>query len=236
MRKCLLGAQPLDVGLRPKFAKRPRPEKQAEVSGQQKTSVMSYFPSWKGGRRMEKLRHYSHIHLATVLEVDPEVERWTTDVQPIEYIEDGKPHTYTANFWCLEPGGIRVIRILREETKPESKGAEQHRRVRAEYGTRGIFYEVVTEDEVATDPRLRAAQHILFHRYWDVPESLALDVASMSSNPPATLGALHIRLGGRSETWPQLLSLVAQGFVDVDLGTKLGPEMSVIACKMKGIG
>lgn len=184
---------------------------------------------------MEKLRQYFHVDMAVLLETDPEVAAWTTDCQPLPYLMGGRQLSFVPDIWVAErTGGHRAIRLVWSDD-PEVRMSERNRCLAEEYRVRGVAFEVVTSGELAAHPRLKAAKHILFHRYWDCPGDLPLAVAAMAGDPPRTLGDLQQNLGGQEETWPQILSLVAQGRVEVDLGGGLGPETGVLACRMEGL-
>lgn len=207
------------------------PQPAADRAGQRNTSVVSYFPTRKGGWRMERLHHYAHRSLAALLETDPQVLRWTTEAEPLA-MEDGRE--FTPSFWVVGSRHCTAIRVLRADRLRGARHDERHRAVRDAYGRLDVAFEVRTEEDVKADPRLSVAEEILWHRPWDVPAGMSLQVGTMAAAPPATLGELHTRLGGAAETWPLMIALVAQGFIELEDAERLDTATRVLACRMRG--
>jgi hypothetical protein len=184
---------------------------------------------------MERLRHYFHANMAALLETDPDVLYWTTEVDAYRFQHRGRDIVFIPSFQVEDVGGTRVIRLVRAQERASLRSQEHHRLLRRLFRQRGMEFDVLSDAELASHPRLRSAKEILFHRYWDVPDDLPYQVAIMAaSHPPATLGELHERLGGGAVVWEQVLSLVAQGFVELEARPGLTAETGIRACKMKG--
>ncbi|MBV8458433.1 MAG: hypothetical protein JO122_17665 [Acetobacteraceae bacterium] len=56
------------------------------------------------------------------------------------------------------------------------------------------------------------------------------------SERPETLGELHECLGRDRATWEQLLSLVANGHIEIDLDDGLHLSATLLACRVRGYG
>ncbi len=202
-----------------------------DKAGQRKTSIVSYFPTRKGGSRMERLRHYAHRSLAALLETDPQVLKWTTETETLVL---GERWSFTPSFWVVEHHRHVAIRVLRAGILKNARNEERHHAVRGAYGRLGVAFEVRTEEDVKTDPRLSVAEEILWHRPRDIPAGMALQVGTMAAAPPATLGELHARLGGAADTWPLMIAMVAQGRIELENTDCLDAETRVLACRMRG--
>ena len=203
------------------------PERRSTVSA-------SRFPTWKGGKRTEKLRHYFHEDMACLLETDPEVIRWSAQVEPLEVeYDDGQMREYPQSMWAQTSRGMRHI-ILRHG--PRHPGSVPDRDKRPEpLMVRGRSFETYTRADLAAHPRLRTSQDILFHRSRELEPELPLRVAAMSAvSLPATLGDLHRRLGHGAVAWEDVVCLVAQGYVVVDLAHAVGPAMPLVSCNPFG--
>ena len=195
-------------------------------------AVMAYFPTWKGGLRMERLHRYSHLDMAFLLEADPTVTRWTADTRA-EHLEhdDGEirpvHHTFRVDTW----NGVRLI-TLRDKTRSRQKS----KRDRAPpIDGPDLRCETYSSDDLLADRRLQTSKDILFHRPRPWPRELPHRIATMAAiERPATLGDLHRRLSAPDVAFEDVISLVAQGFVDVDLNHQLGTDMPVVACRAVG--
>ena len=207
------------------------PQPVADKAGQRNTSVVSYFPTRKGGWRMERLRHYAHRSLAALLETDPRVLRWTTEAESLA-LGDGLK--FTPSFWVVGSRHCTAIRVLRADRLKGARHEERHRAVRDAYGRLDVAFEVRTEEDIEADPRLPVAEEILWHRPRDVPAGMSLRVDTMAAAPPATLGELHARLGGAAGTWPLVIALVAQGCIELESTDRLDAGTRVLACRMRG--
>ncbi len=199
-----------------------------------KDNSVARFPTWKGGKRTEKLRHYFHEDMACLLEADPDVVRWSAKVEPLEVeYEDGEVREYPHSMWAETARGMRHISLhygpARSGSKPNCVRHPQPVKVR------GKLFETYTQADLASHPRLRTSQDILFHRSRELEPELPLRVASMAAVClPATLGDLHRRLGHGAVAWEDVVCLVAQGFVVVDLAYAVGPAMPLISCNPYG--
>lgn len=236
MRACRISIPVPARPVRAKSPRRPDPTGPEDKLGQRDTSVVSYFPTRKGEPRMERLRHYAHRALAVLLETDPQVLTWTTEAEPLPLGDGERACEFVPNFWVVERRRRVAIRVLRADRLRGSRQQERHAAVRDAYDKRGVCFEVRTEEAIAADPRLPAARYLLWHRAWDVPDEVAVRVGAMAADPPRTLGQLHARLGGAAETWPQVLSMVARGGIEICDTVEVGPGTEVVACRMRGHG
>jgi hypothetical protein len=111
----------------------------------------------------------------------------------------------------------------------------KHDRLALLFSERGDRLRFMSRSELEGHPHLESAKEIFYHRYWDWPDDLPRDVAVMVSRGNArTLGDLLGRLGGGEATWRQLLSLISNGYVDVDLDEGLGKHTAVTAARIGG--
>lgn len=234
MRNCFIGIKPPGFKFNPKkLSKTARVPSETKL-GQRDTSVVCYFPTIKGGMRMEKLRHYAHRDYAVILDTDPEVVSWTTEGVPIEFAFGGREMTFMPNFSVVTRARKRVVRLVRGEYLEESRRAERHRSAAAAYRNVGIDILVIAEESVKSDYRLENAELLHWHRVWELPEALRVLVAGLAGNPPATLGDLQQLIGGGSDTWPFILSLIGRGYLETAGTGWIGPKTKVTACRMKG--
>ena len=231
MRSRRIGAVPPEGGWCPRFARRQKTErKQSAEVGQRKTQVMSYFPTRKGQPRMERLRHYWHVGMAAMLEVDPQVRSWTTEVEAVRLIAADEPLQFTPHMWVSAREGYRALRLVDGGENARGRWLSRHGFLRDRYLQDGADLLVVTREEVEGHPLLKAANTILYYRRWEVPENYVLRVASIVDDPPPTLGALHAELDPRQGSWPQILALVGQGLIEIEMSGRLDPEVPVVAC------
>ncbi|MBI5162841.1 MAG: hypothetical protein HY985_02950 [Magnetospirillum sp.] len=219
----------------PRFAITKDPNKKA-ITGQQNTSVMSFFPTIKGDKRMEALRHYFHCDFATLLEADAEVLYWTTEAQMLEFEHEGKQVKFKPNFHIEERRGPRAVRLVSSHSLARQRQTERHGLIREKYAAQGVAFTVLTDEDVAGDPRLDAAKEIFYYRCWPWPDGLVLDLVSFAATAhPKNLGDLHVWMGGSRNAWAQLIALVAHGVVEIDLNSELSPDTPVISCKVGGL-
>ncbi len=204
------------------------------ASARRGTLSDSRFPTWKGGRRIERLRHYFHEDMACLLETDPDVVRWSAQVEPMEVeYEDGHVRVYPQSMWAETSRGMRHISLCYEACHPGTEPQGDKRS--APLKVRGELFETYTRADLAAHPRLRTSQDILFHRSRELERELPLRVASISAVAlPATLGDLHQCLGHGAVAWEDVVCLVAQGYLVVDLGYAVGPAMPLISCNPFG--
>ncbi|WP_431271772.1 hypothetical protein [Dankookia sp. P2] len=228
MRKHLLGAAATDPNWTPRFsAKNPfvtAPVKRIGTRGM----VVSWFPTWKGGRRMEPLRRYVHIDMAFLLEADPEVERWSATeghplMVPFAAVRDPRAPDFVAR-----SGGRHFAIYVRagdEDGVPDS----------GDLARRGYVNRVVRVAELATDACLPVARDILYFRTADVPDGTDLSAMNLllGPRPPKTLGGLHQALDG-GLAWGQVLSLVGRGLVRVKLAPVIDGGTAITGVNPEG--
>ena len=199
-----------------------------------RAGVMAYFPTWKGGRRMERLRHYFHEDMAVLLEADPDVLRWTADAEAVEAEhDDGAVRAFVPSMRAETRRGVRLIKLRDDCRRDGTRRGEGPVRP-SPLALPAATFERLTRSELASHPRLAASAEILFHRPRDLAPALPLRVASMAALEPfPDLGAVLHRLEGRA-AWEDVLALVARGHVEVDMSFPLGPDMPVVCCKPGG--
>ncbi len=244
MRSRRVGATPPKGGWCPRFAKRkqagPKSDEEVDQSagpkpveevGQRQTQVMSYFPARKGGWRMERLRRYWHVGMATLLEVDPDVLSWTTEAETVRrFLNPEDSVQFTPHMWVAARDSYRALRLIDGGDGSRERWLGRNGWVRDRCRENGANLMVITREEVETHPILKMAKTILYHRRWDVPEEYALRVAAMADHPPATLGALHAALDPDEGAWPQVLALIGQGLIEIEMSGHLAPSVLVVAC------
>jgi hypothetical protein len=221
----------------PQFKLKGQHEFARKISGQQNTTVLSYFPTWKQGPGvvMEKLRHYYLEDQAYLLEVSYDVLTWTAQCEPVTCGDGRRKHVFRPNFVVETRTGQRVIRIVKASERVDARRSEKVTLLDRHYRAQGVTFEFLTDADLKASPCLPAAREIFHYRYWSCAQWLPLKIQEISMDtPPGTLGELHRRLGGAEDLWYQLLSMVAQGFVEVDLSASVGPEMPVLSTRMNG--
>lgn len=235
MRMCNLSLQQPVKSWSPQFKVR-KTKPKPEPVGQRNTSVMSHFPTWKGTFRMERLRHYFHVDLASILEVDPEVRHWTADVKPYQFQVGDRAISYRPSFLVTTEATKQALRLVRAGNRKAIATSERHQMLADLFDEIGIEFIVLTDADVRESPRLPVAKEILFHRYPGVPDEIPMAIAAMAlAGAPKTLGELEARLGEPGPaTWTLVCAAVAEGLVDIDLDAGLSRNTAVLACKLKG--
>lgn len=198
---------------------------------------MAYFPTWKGGRRMERLRHYFYEDMAVLLEADPAVLSWTAEPGPLDLEhDDGEVRPFTCTFRAETEDYSRLIKLNDDARKLKlGRKPKRHPRRPRPLQAPDLVCEYYTCSALAQHPRLRTSRDILFHRprYW--ARELPYRIATMAAlEHPATLGEIHRRLASPEVAFEDLVSLVAQGYIEVDLDFPVGPEMPVLSCNARG--
>ena len=236
MRKFNLGAATPAKGWSPQFNIFKPNRNSNDKLGKKNTPIMSYFPTLKGEPRMEELRHYFHKDYALMLDARPIVTAWTADTKPITFKWHGRAMEFTPDFHVVEGEDDRYsVRLIRSGTKDSEVRAERHRAVTAAYEAEDEDLVVITAEELAADPHLPAAKSLFLNRVRDWPEELPEALAdAWAGRVPTTLGDVHHELGGGKESWLQLLSLAAEGFLILDLDGGLVPETTVFVCRTRG--
>jgi hypothetical protein len=169
-----------------------------------------------------------------LLDAMNEVERWTAATTPVR-VPGTKPFEFTPDFVVYESIGSYAVRLLRAEPTAESRTLKLHASACDFYKSRGQSLVVMTAAQLAEHPLLPAAKSLFIHRVREWPAQLPSELADRwSGECPTTLGAIHASLGGDGNSWLQLISLVAHGFVQIDLGYGIGTQTPVTACRHKG--
>jgi hypothetical protein len=221
----------------PKGSWRPRPSCKARVPKTEKTStdsgpVMSLLPTWRGDFRIIPLKHFFHADMGYMLEADPDTVKWTTDVQPVPYVEDGEQRVFVPSMMVETRSGVRLIKLV-HGSAPNSR---RPRTVKvAPRPQPGMTFEIYSRRDLLHHPRLQASRDIIYRRCWELDPHLPMRLAAMTAGKPlADLGELHNLMGATPDHWDQLLALVAKGYVVVDMSAPLGPKMPVRECRSKG--
>jgi hypothetical protein len=234
MRVCQIGAS--STTLVPK-RKRRRPDRAGgrDVKETERTTrsvFMSHIPVRKGGESCSRgLHRISHCAFAMLLEVDPEVISWTTEAEPLKVTFKGRQSDFVPHFMVKRKQGLRAV-LVRRGARTTGPVLDFDMTLTAAYAEHGVEYRAEFEDELRVDPRVTAAQTILWHRPWRPSEDVLARAAALAKNPPPNLGELQRVLGLDEASWPFVISLVARGWVDVGIPMSIGPETPVRACTM----
>ena len=98
-----------------------------------------------------------------------------------------------------------------------------------------MVFEVYSSRDLRLHPWFERSRAIVFQRPREWRAHLPLLLANSNAlRPVGNLGELHDLIGGKPGDWKDLLSLIAQGYVEVDMSVPLGPKMPVVACRAKG--
>lgn len=237
MRKCRLGAALPKRNWSPQFLiSKERKPRQADL-GAQNTVAMTYWPTPKSPSRQELLRHYWHADMAHLLDAWPHVISWTAERKPVLVEMDGKHAPFTPDFEVIDRSGTYALRLIQGESSDRPERTKRRRALQDHYRDLGGNLEFTTQAEILQHPHLRLARDLFFYRYHDWPNDLPRQVAVVAtSERPETLGELHECLGRERVTWEQLLSLVANGHIEIDLDSGLQPDTPVLACRIQGYG
>ena len=237
MRKCRLGAMLPKRSWSPQFrVSQPRTPRTAEL-GAQNTAVLSYWPSPKSPNRQERLRHYWHIDMAHLLDAWPWVISWTAERNPLQIDGESAQTQFTPDFEVVARDRTYALRLVSGDNG-QPRRAQQHRELRDQYrNRRGSDLEFLAPEEVRNHPHLPSARDLFFYRYHDWPDDLPRQASLMADrHRPETLGDLHACLGPKNATWEQLLSLVANGHIEIDLDGGLQPSAALLSCRIQGYG
>jgi len=194
--------------------------------------VMSYYPTHKGGARLEKLRRTTHAVMAELLDADPTVIRWTSSPAPIrDGLSDDEgfvPH-FTAE---LRDGRQRAIKILRSS----SYGIEaQQALLEVGFSHMGVEFELLSEKQLSQHPMREVARTLFKVRPMDVPDGLLIEALSAILEGRAeTLGELLDQLEDQGASWPNILTLVSRGHIEVAWGVDLDRNTPVVGCSPEG--
>lgn len=205
---------------------KPRRKRAAPREGA-KTMVMSWFPSWKGEPRMMPLRHYHHVDMATLLEADASVLRWTSRLEELperEVVGIELPHVHFVAHGHRHPRAIRVLRPgTSRVTFDELQAAEG-------YAALGYRFEVHAADDLNEDAKVRTARALLCQRARHVPLRLIHEAVEwcMTSEDRVTLGSIHEALGADRVSWEQVLAMAACGHLVIELGATLDRNTPVL--------
>lgn len=234
MRVCRIGVPPATLIGERKPRRRAVPAADVELADVIKRKhkpFMSYFPARKQESRMERLLRYSHRAMAALLETDPDVLTWTTEVEPQTVKFEGREREIAPHFLTTSAKGTQAIRLTRGN-RISGRSLEFYMTVTADYAEQDVQFRVERECDVLAHPRLPAARTILWHRPWLPSNALLAATAALADCPPSNLGELNDILGGAENTWPFIISMIARGWVDVGQAVSIGPETLVRACKM----
>ena len=230
MRKCRLGATLPKRSWSPQFrVSDPRGSRTTEL-GARNTGVMSYWPTPKSPNRQERLRHYWHIDMAHLLDAWPWVVSWTAERDTVP-LGDGRAQ-FTPDFQITTRDRAYALRLVGgKESRPASKQCE----LREKCLEQGRELQFLAREEVCKHPHLPLARELFYFRNHDWPEDLPRRVSMVTEcKHPATLGDLYQSLGEQNVTWEQLLSLVANGHIEIDLDDGLVPSAALLACRVQG--
>lgn len=235
MRKLRLCAESPKGSWSPRFSAVKTEIKPVEDTRLRETPVMSWFPTWKGSKRMVGLAHYFHVDMATLAETDPDCSEWNVDRTPVEYIDNDEAGCFVPDFALRTRVGVRLIRLVHGPEVDTIHGRRRKAESTLPESRDGLTFERYTRAQLHAHPRLPASRDILYHRPRHWPLELPMQVAGMfAMRAFDTLGELHFQLGGSRDTWFDILSLVAQGFVEVDMDQPLGLQMLVRSCFDRG--
>lgn len=237
MRKCRLGAALPVRNWSPRFrVSQERKPRNADL-GAQNTAVVTYWPSPKSPCRQEQLRHYWHADMAHLLDAWPWVVSWSAERKPLPIEFKGRQAQFTPDFEVTERGRTYALRLIWGNKTEDPQPRAQRQALRERYHDLGGELEFLTRDDVYRHPHLPLARDLFFYRYHDWPDDLPRQVALVAdSERPETLGDLNECLGRERVTWEQLLSLVANGHIEIDLDGGLQPSAALLACRIRGYG
>lgn len=234
MRVCQIGATPKSLVLK---RKRRHPDRAGgqdikEIERTTRSVFMSYIPVRKGGMSCSRgLHRNSHCAFAMLLEVDPEVISWTTEAEPLKVTFKGRQSDFMPHFVVKRKQGPQAVLVRRGERRT-GPVLDFDMTLIAAYAEQGVEYRAEFEDELRVDPRLTVAQTILWHRPWRPSDDVLARTAALAENPPSNLGELQKVLGLDQASWPDVISLIARGWVDIGIPTAIGPETPIRACSM----
>lgn len=233
MRKHMLGASTPSRDWSPRFARKSPAALLVEKEDKPRTStIMSRFPSKKGpgkkgADRSVPLRRFSHIPMAELLEADPHIDFWysnlPSDSGATELVEDAD---FVAHF-----GDDRIIYRVKRAPSPELSDAKSAFMDMASYSRI-----VLSANDLLADPRLPVARDILRVRSMPVAEDLAEASVGLASDPdgPKTLGALQEALGASDVSLDLIKAFIGLGYIKVRLADSLDATTPITGVRLKG--
>jgi hypothetical protein len=137
----------------------------AEAIQKKPGPFVSYFCTRKGESRTERLKHYSHRAMALLLESDPDILAWTTEVEPLTVRFEGSEHEFTPHFLATSKAGPLAFFITLAK-KIQGKRLDFYMTVTATYAERGVRFRFGRECDMLANPRRPAASAIRRERTW----------------------------------------------------------------------
>lgn len=193
-------------------------------------SYPGYVPS-KKMRRMIAVESTLERDFVILLDADTAVDAYTEQPTTIEYIVDGKQHSYTPDFAVSRGGNLTFIEIKPEAKALRPENIRKFIAIRAAFAERNYHFIVLTEMDIRRQPRLRNAE--LLHRLGRVglpDEELDTIVSELGRTGNTTVETLADRLG-RPNAIASVYGAIAAGRLTMDMSQPLGPSSQLcLAC------
>ena len=190
-------------------------------------------PSLKAGL-VGVTRHW-HQDLPLLLDADPTVVAFTADTTRVTFEFEGEERTFRPDLEVEYRSGRVAIAILTEAEAAEPVNVATAVVLRTFYAGRGMGFRMVTERDLKAQPQLDNARALFRHRHLTVSmEKSFLLAKAVAEGHAATLGDLHQALGGDTAAWAALLTLAAQGCIEVNLDAPLDASNPVLRVTGRG--
>ena len=176
---------------------------------------------------MVPLCRFSHIPMAELLEADPHVDFWYSNIPSdpgaIELVED-------ADF-VAHSGADRVA--YRIKRAPSSEVSDAKIAFMEMASDRRV---VISANDLLADPRLPVARDILRVRSLPITDELGEKASTLASAPdgPKTLGLLRGMLGASEISWDMIKAVVGLGYVKVHLTSSLEAHTPITGHRLAG--
>lgn len=202
------------------------------ISRQLAKRTNGVFASVKNDRSVP-WRNRDERDLMRLLEVSPEVIRYESWPERVDYVADGKTRRHVPALKATtERGTTLVMDVFRDSGEHAARLAELAEVMGDTYARRGIRYVAMTPREVRLEPRFSNTLHVLDRRTLrPAPgDELRVVEALTRRHGSATMGELREMLGDAAET---AFPMAVRRLLRLDLSA---PEPSLIGVSLRAGG
>lgn len=155
-------------------------------------NIIGYYPSLKMGR-MVAFESTIERDLVYLLDYERQVEEFNEQPCKIEYLHNGKKHTYTPDFLIGFVGGHKAI----VECKPVELTSKEENQRKFEAGRQwaaneGVSYEVVTDEMLRQGCRLQNIKFLSQFARHQLPVAVKQQIFKLLQSSPQSLSIEEI--------------------------------------------
>ena len=189
--------------------------------------VHGVFASPKNGRSVS-WRTRDQCDLMSLIEVDPAVLSYESEVERVSFVLDGRLHNHVPAFRARMARGVIVLDAL------SSQGADSPGRKRLvgalteAYADRGIPYRALSGSDIRTEPRFGNARWVLARRaYQPTAHDILSVTGALSGADRLTVAMLRTKLPGVAEIVSVVCAMAVGRSVTLDLSAAVPEDMAV---------